>query len=581
MRSFYALMAVLPLAALSAFSQTTGAPSTAIPHLQRQGSATQLIVDGKPFLMLAGELRNSNSTSADYMKPIWPRMAALHVNTVLSAVQWDVIEPQEGKFDFSMVDAQIRDAQTYNLRLIFLWFGSWKNGNSSYVPAWVKTNQARFPRVQDKAGRSIEVLSTLSAANRDADAKAFTALMRHIKQVDTLHRVVMMQVENEVGLGGDTRDRRAEADKAFEATVPKELLDYIAANKEKLHPMLRKAWEAAGSKTSGTWAQVFGDGEYTDEIFMAWNYATYVGKVAAAGKAEYPLPMFVNNACSMPRPGGPPPRGGGRPQPEVGNIWKAGAPAIDIRGPDLYTPNLPVWVEWFQESFVPENPLFIPETDGNTGTYHAFYVFGQHDGMGFSPFAIDEYSSARPGAKSFEAKDLPLARSYGILAQLAPVILENQGKGKMAGVVVGAGEAAQKIALGNYVLEASYPGGRRPAAAGAAPGAAAPAPPPVFATVSLEATELTERTGALFVSLRPDEYLVAGSGPLQVRFSPNTPGDPIVGILSIEEGGYANGRWVPGRRLNGDENGGGSNLRLGGDSSRNGLIQRIKLYRYH
>jgi hypothetical protein len=195
--------------------------------------------------------------------------------------------------------------------------------------------------------------------------------------------------------------------------------------------------------------------------------------------------------------------------------------------------------------------------------------------MGFSPFAIDEYSLARPGVKSVPPEDLPLARSYGTLAQLAPVILENQGKGKMAGVVVGAGEAPQKIALGNYVLEASYPRRfRAPAAATAA------APPPAFAGVSLEATEPEERCGALFVALGPDEYLVAGNGPLQVRFSPNAPGDPRAGILSIEEGTYADGRWVPGRRLNGDENGGGTNLRLGGDSSRNGMIQRIKLYRY-
>jgi hypothetical protein len=576
MRSFYGLMAILSLAALPASSQTATAASAAIPHLQRQGAATQLIVDGKPFLMLAGELRNSNSTSPDYLKPIWPRMVAMHVNTVLSAIQWELVEPQEGKFDFSLVDSQIREAQTHNLRLIFLWFGSWKNGVSSYVPAWVKTNQTRFPRVQDKAGRGSEILSTLSATNRDADARAFAALMRHIKAVDVRHTVVMMQVENEVGLGGDSRDRCDAANKAFEAPVPKELLDYLGANKDRLYPQLRKAWEAAGSKTSGTWAQVFGEGEYTDEVFMAWNYASYVGRVAAAGKAEYPLPMFVNNACSMPSPGRPAPRGGGRPQPEVGNVWKVAAPAIDIRGPDLYTPNLPVWVNWYQESFVPENPLFIPETDGNTGTYHVFYVVGQHDGMGFSPFAIDEYAIARPGVKIAEPADLPLARSYGILTQLAPVILENQGKGKMAGVVVGAGEAPQKIPLGNYVLEVSYPGrGRAPAATAAA------APPPVFAGVSLEATDVAERSGALFISMGPDEYLVAGSGPVQVRFSPNTPGDPIVGILSIEEGAYADGRWVPGRRLNGDENGGGTNLRLGGDSSRNGPIQRIKLYRYH
>jgi len=223
-------------------------------------------------------------------------------NTVLSAVHWELIEPQEGKFDFSLVDSQIRDAQTYNLRLIFLWFGSWKNGVSSYVPAWVKTNQARFPRVQNKDGKGSEILSTLSSANRDADARAFAALMRHIKQADTRHRVVMMQVENEVGLGGNSRDMCEAANKAFAGAVPKELLDYIGSHKDTLHPLLRKAWEAAGSKTSGTWEEVFGKAQFTDDIFMAWNYASYVGGVAAAGKAEYPLPMFVNNACAMPGP---------------------------------------------------------------------------------------------------------------------------------------------------------------------------------------------------------------------------------------------------------------------------------------
>jgi hypothetical protein len=232
----------------------------------------------------------------------------------------------------------------------------------------MKTNQARFPRVQNKEGKGSEILSTLSAANRDADARAFAALMRHIKQVDTRHRVIMMQVENEVGLGGDSRDRCEAADKAFAGPVPKELLDYIGSHRDKLHPMLRKAWEAAGSKTSGTWEEVFGKAPFTDDIFMAWNYASYVGGVAA-GKAEYPLPMFVNNACAMPGPNRPQPRGGGRPQPEVGNVWKVAAPTIDIRGPDLYSPNLPVWVNWYQKSFAGENPLFIPETDGNTGTY--------------------------------------------------------------------------------------------------------------------------------------------------------------------------------------------------------------------
>jgi hypothetical protein len=524
------------------------------------------MVDGKPFLMLAGELRNSSSSNSEFLKPIWPRLVAMHLNTVLSAVQWETLEPQEGQFDFAFVDRQIQDAQTYNLRLIFLWFGSWKNGVSSYIPAWVKTNQERFPRVQDKDGKGIETLSTLSAANRDADAHAFAALMRHIKEVDTYHRVVMMQVENEVGVLGDSRDRCDAANQAFAAPVPKELLDYIGNNKDKLHPQLRKAWEEAGSKTSGTWEEVFGKAAYTDEIFMAWNYSGYVGQVAAAGKAEYPLPMYVNTWCSMPAPDrGPGTYPSGGPEPQVQNIWKVGAPAIDIRSPDLYSPNFPVWVEWYRESYAPDDPLFIPETDGTTGAYHVFYALGQHDAMGFTPFAIDELGLVPPSPTATEPADLPLARSYATLMQLAPVILENQGKGKMAGVVVVADEPPQKITLGDYVLEVSYARNRRPPAP-------ASTPPPAPASPA--------HAGALFIALGPDEYLAAGSGPVSVTFSPNTPGAPTAGILSIDEGTYVDGRWVPGRRLNGDENGQGQFLRIGGGTSRNGSIQRVKLYRY-
>jgi hypothetical protein len=564
LRPILGSIAILLLAALAARTQTTAGTSTAIPHLQKQGTATQMIVDGKPFLMLAGELRNSSSSTLNYLKPIWPRLVAMNVNTVLTAVHWELIEPQEGKFDFALVDGQIRDAQTYNLRLVFLWFGSWKNGVSSYVPAWVKTNQDRFPRAQDKNGRGIETLSTLSAANRDADARAFAALMRHIKQVDTTHRVIMIQVENEVGLLGDSRDRCEAANQAFAAPVPKELMDYIAANRDKLHPLLRKAWEAAGSKASGTWEQVFGVAPYTDELFMAWNYANYMNRVAAAGKAEYPLPMYVNTWCSMPGPGrGPGTYPSGGPEPQVGNIWKLAAPSIDFRSPDLYSPNMPDWIKWYQESFAPDNPLFIPETDGATGAYHVFYVVGQHDGMGFTPFAIDELGSARPGTKGVAPADLPLTPSYATLAQLAPVILENQGKGKMAGVVVGLGEPPQKVPLGNYVMDVRYPPPFRAPEAG-------PAPPPAPG-------QPAERSGVLFISLGPDEYLIAGSGTATIGFAPNTPGDPTAGILSLEEGAYVNGRWVPGRRLNGDENGSGKNVRIGG---RNGMIQRVKLYRY-
>ena len=253
-----------------------------IPHLQTQGTATQLIVDGKPFLMLAGELHNSSASSLEYMKPIWPRLAAMHLNTVLATVSWELIEPEEGHFDFTLVDGLIQDARSHNLHLVFLWFGSWKNGMSSYIPPWVKANQDRFPRVQRQDGTGVEILSTFSDANREADSRAFAALMRHIKEVDTQHTVIMMQVENEVGVLGDSRDRCQAANRAFAGPVPRELMDFIQKNRDTLNPQFRKVWEAAGARTSGTWAEVFGNSPAADEIFMAWNYARYIGQVAAA-----------------------------------------------------------------------------------------------------------------------------------------------------------------------------------------------------------------------------------------------------------------------------------------------------------
>jgi len=549
-----------------------------------------MIVDGKPFLMLAGELRNSTTSSLEFMKPVWSKLVALHLNTVLAAVQWELMEPKEGQFDFTLVDAQIRAAQSNNLRLVFLWFGSWKNGASSYPPIWVKGDVDRFPRARRRDGTSTDTLSTLSPANLNADSRAFAALMRHVKETDSSHRVIMIQVENEVGFLGDTRDRSEAADKAFTEPVPKELLDYMTSHRDALYPEFRQAWESAGAKTSGTWEQVFGKTTYTDEIFMAWNYARYVGRVAAAGKAEYPVPMYVNTWCSMggQTPGTYP---SGGPLPHVADLWKVGAPAIDFRSPDLHSLNFSDWVNWYHKA---DFPLFIPEAFHATGHYNIFYVFGQHDGIGFSPFGIDElFFTMEPGMTEelerrfspnsiddllftgpartrIELSDLPLARSYDTIARLTPLILENQGKGKMAGAVVIADEPPQKIALGNYVLTVSYASGRRDPVP-VPPGVPAPAPAPY---------RIPDRAGVLFIAVGPDEYIAASSGPVNVRFSPNTPGAPIAGIDSIEEGTFVDGRWVPGRRLNGDESDSDKAVRLGGGVIPNGRIQWVKLYRY-
>ena len=294
------LLSIL-LGVLAAAPAPAGDADSPLPHLRRQGTAIQLVVDGKPFLVRGGELGNSTASNPAYLRPFWPRFAELNMNTVLAPVYWELVEPEEGRFDFSTLDQLVADARANGMRLVLLWFGSWKNSMSCYAPAWVKRDPRRFPRASDLDGTPQEILSPFSAKNREADARAFAALQRHLSQIDEAARTVLMvQVENEIGMIPTARDHSAEADRAFGSGVPAELLAYLAAHREELAPELRALWLGAGGKPSGTWPEVFGSGPAGEEVFMAWHFARYTEAVAAAGKREYPLPMFVNAALIRP-----------------------------------------------------------------------------------------------------------------------------------------------------------------------------------------------------------------------------------------------------------------------------------------
>lgn len=160
-----------------------------MPYLSDDG---HLMVDGKPYLMLAGELHNSTTGSVHNMEPVWKKMADLNINTVFVAVSWELLEPEENLFNFTLVDEMIRGCREADLKLVLLWFGSWKNGRSTYAPAWVKTDQKRFPLVCTKDGAKSTTLSTLGKHTLEADSRAFSRLMNHLKEVDGKENTVIM-----------------------------------------------------------------------------------------------------------------------------------------------------------------------------------------------------------------------------------------------------------------------------------------------------------------------------------------------------------------------------------------------------
>jgi hypothetical protein len=347
-----------------------------------------------------------------------------------------------------------------------LWFGSWKNTWSSYAPDWVKKDFQRFPRVQFRDGSGTERLTPLSETNRDADARAFAAFMRRVRQVDgEAHTVIMIQVENEVGVIPDARDHSPAANAAYDQPDPKDLMDYLQEHKKTLIPELRAKWQTAGFKSSGN------------------------------------------------------------------KDWCA---RYDRSG----------------------NPLFIPEAAGGAqGAANVFYAIGQHNAFGFSPFGID---------RAIGSGESELAQSYDVLSQLAPLILDNQTKGGVAGVLLEELTPSQKVRLGDYTLNVTRAaaGGRRPLSAPAA---------------SPQAPQAAQSPYGIFIVTKPDEYFMAGSG-LTITFAPNTPGPPIAGLATVEEGRFADARWVPGRTLAGDDTGQGNNVSLRG--GRGPGILRVTLYRY-
>ncbi len=501
-----------------------------IPKLVRLENRVDLMVDGAPWLCIAGELRNSSASTLTFMEPIWDHLNELHVNTVFAPVYWEMVEPVEGQFDFSLAEGLIHKAREHNLRLGLLWLGTWKNGISSYVPAWVMQNRERFPMM------SKEALSPFGKETLKADKQAFAALMRFLRKIGQKENtVILVQVENEVGLLSDTRDRSPLAEKAFAGPVPQALMESLSNNEAALKPYLRQRWQQYGGKTSGSWAEVFGESPATDEYFMAWHIATYVNAVAKAGKAEYPIPMYVNPWPPLTKEAKPGDYPSGGPNNRVLDIWMAASPDIDVYALDAYYR----FDELCGEMMHRGNPLLIPEAAGwwagdspDSGPAKAYYVFGELDALCFSPFGIDN---------QFYQGHL-LGPAYQELNRLMPLITKYRGTfsgaDRMRGFYRRQKEKNEELELDGWKAKVTYVD---------TPNALANYDSTVGVNEAYGSFGLIIQTGK-------NEFVISARG-CQVGIKPTTGED--VASLYVEEGHFEGNSFIVRRVLEGDEVWGG------------------------
>ena len=336
-----------------------------------------------PYPILAGELSNSAATCVEDIDEVMPRMKALGLNTVLVPAYWEFIEPQEGVFDYTLTDRVIDKARENGLKVIFLWFGAWKNSMSCYAPLWFKQDVKRFPRAMTKTGKPLEIASCFSDNVLQADLKAFSTFMQHLADKDKeTGTVIMMQIENEIGMLESARDHSPLAEEIY----------------KKEH-----------------WADKNGTDDYADENFMALHYAQYVEHLAQAARRIYDMPLYVNAAMNSRgrKPGEYP---SASPLAHLIDFWQKGAPSIDILAPDIYDTGFKGWASQYampnrpQDGGKIKNRLFIPESRccENSGV-RALYAFGEHKALGFSPFAIDQASPNETET---------VTKAYGIIRQL-------------------------------------------------------------------------------------------------------------------------------------------------------------------
>jgi hypothetical protein len=489
-----------------------------MPKIINKDGHHALLVDGKPYFMLSGQAHNSSGWPG-MLPQLWTSVEEMHLNTVEIPVYWEQIEAEPGKFDFSLVDTLLVQARAHKVHLVLLWFATWKNGSNHYMPEWMKHESAEYPNITGKDGKPYDSPDPNIKATLEADIKAFTSVMKYLKQADPQHTVLMVQVENESGSWGTVRDYSPMSQKLFEGQVPAEMLK----------PALLKELNVPVVAT-GSWAKVFGD--RADEYFQAWSIASFIGKVAAAGKAEYPLPLYTNAALRDPltNPMANNYESGG-PTDNVIPIWKVAAPALDLVAPDIYLPGSERVLKVLDLYGRTDNTLFVPEAGLNAVNAKYFYEVVARGGIGFSPFGIDNNHEGA-SKKELSERLAPYGEEYEAAAPMINELAQWGFEGKIKSVVEHDDHAEQTIDLGAWQIAVSFGGHGRANAA------------PVYG----------QPIGKLLVAkLAENKFIMMGT---RCHIAFKTAGSntgKAWQYLKVEEGHYENGEFKLLRILNGDE----------------------------
>ncbi len=508
-----------------------------LPRIVKKDGHFALFVDDAPYLMLGAQVHNSSTWPAMLPK-VWPAMEYLNVNTVEAPIYWEQFEPRQGQYDYSVLDTLLAEARQHRLRLVLLWFGTWKNGSQHYMPEWMKLAPALYPHMVDKNGRAVDSPSPYASASLEADKTAFTAFMRHLKASDPQRTVIMVQVENEPGTWGSVRDYSPEAQKLFSAPVPPEVLT---------------AMQVKAAAPSPNWQEAFGS--EAEVNFHAWSVAKYVGQVAAAGKAVYPLPLYANAALRDPlKPGAPGSYESGGPTDNVLPIWKVAAPALDVLAPDIYQNDPAAYLKVLELYHRDDNPLFVPET-GNPANARFFFTALGLQAIGFSPFGMDyTHTRGTPDAAHPREEFLtPWALNYRLIGPMQREIARLNFEGKLQAVAEVKGRITETLPFGAWTAMVTYGMARNGRAVGN------PEPTGRVLVAQLKDNQFLVTGFSIRVDFRPagteqqrkSQHIVEGTG--------QTPSALIDGkwqhrqFLRVEEGIYENGVFKFQRIWNGDE----------------------------